>query len=492
MVNEQRDTGCWPIREFGWPRVRHRRGYPVGMRHLRALDARLFARVASAHPMLPWLTGAAVMGLSGNRGVRRAALRATGSLALASAVVDIASRPASSHRLLPRPATRVLPSGHAAAVAAFTTATTLESPRLGAALLPLATAATSFRARTATSSTGGVLAGVALGIGIAAATCRWWPLRVDEPAEAARPNVPVPALPAGLGLIAVVNSDAGGDTPAEAELRTLLPMTDIRLCESGVDLHLVLDRAAKDVLTHGGALGVVGGDGTVNAAAVRATESGLPLAVFPGGTLNHFAADLGLATLKATADAVEAGCGGAVDLGRVTTEGSADGDSSTYFLNTFSIGVYPELVRAREAREARLGKWPALAVGLLRVLADGTPRKVTIDGRHRRLWLLFAGNSRYDPPGFAPSYRRSLNDGLLDIRAVDGSHPFARTRLIAAFLTGTLARSRVYQATTVTRLRIDGVGEEGDYTRDGEVSPAADTLLLDKSARALTVYLPPP
>jgi hypothetical protein len=67
---------------------------------------------------------------------------------------------------------------------------------------------------------------------------------VDEPAEAARPNVPVPALPAGLGLIAVVNSDAGGDTPAEAELRTLLPMTDIRLCESGVDLHLVLDRAA--------------------------------------------------------------------------------------------------------------------------------------------------------------------------------------------------------------------------------------------------------
>jgi hypothetical protein len=190
MVNEQRDTGCWPIREFGWPRVRHRRGYPVGMRHLRALDARLFARVASAHPMLPWLTGAAVMGLSGNRGVRRAALRATGSLALASAAVNIASRPASSHRLLPRPATRVLPSGHAAAVAAFTTATTLESPRLGAALLPLATAATSFRARTATSSTGGVLAGVALGIGIAAATCaggrRAWTNRPKRPGRTSR------------------------------------------------------------------------------------------------------------------------------------------------------------------------------------------------------------------------------------------------------------------------------------------------------------------
>ncbi|MFJ4642752.1 diacylglycerol kinase family protein [Streptomyces bobili] len=166
----------------------------------------------------------------------------------------------------------------------------------------------------------------------------------------ARPNVSVPALPAGLGLIAVVNSDAGGDIPAEAELRILLPMTDIRLCASGVDLHLVLDQAAKDVLAHGGALGVVGGDGTVNAAAVRATESGLPLAVFPVGTLNHFAADLGLATLESTADAVEAGRGGAVDLGRVTAAGGA----GTYFLNTFGIGVYPELVRA--GKPAR-GAW---------------------------------------------------------------------------------------------------------------------------------------
>ncbi|MDX3568582.1 diacylglycerol/lipid kinase family protein [Streptomyces sp. ID05-47C] len=436
--------------------------------------------------MLPWLAGAAVMGLSGNRGARRAALRGTGSLALASAAV--AAKSASSHRLRPGPAVRALPSGHPAAVAAFATAVALESPKLGAALISLATAAAVLRAHTGTCSPVEVLAGAAVEVGVAAATCRWWPLHVDAPADTARPNVSVAALPAGLGLIAVVNSDAGGDIPAEAELRILLPMTDIRLCASGGDLHLVLDQAAKDVLAHGGALGVVGGDGTVNAAAVRATESGLPLAVFPAGTLSHFAADLGLTTLESTADAVEAGYGGVVDLGRVTAAGGA----GTCFLSTFGIGVYPELVRAREARERRLGKWPALCIGLLRVLADGTPGQVTVDGRHRRLWLLFAGNSRYAPPGFAPSYRRSLNDGLLDIRTVDGSHPFARTRLVAAFLTGTLARSRVYQATTVTRLRIDGMSEEEDYTRDGEVSPAADTLHLDKAAHALTVYLPPP
>lgn len=473
------------------------------MGHLRERDVRFIERVVprlgrADHGVL-WLAGAAVMSLSGNRSARRAALRGTGSVVFASAAVNIAAQSLSAdsvpsiHRFLRQPITRAFPSRHAASAAAFATAVTLESPWLGAALIPIAAGVAASRAHTDGHSPGEVLAGVAVGIGIAAATCRWWPLHPDEPAEAARPNVPVPALPAGQGLIAVVNSGAGSDVPAEIELRTLLPEADIRLCEGGDDLQLVLGQAAKDVGARGGALGIAGGDGTVNAAAVLAAEGGLPLAVFPAGTLNHFATDLGLPTLKSTADSVEAGCGGTVDLGRITVDGGAGAAGpSTYFLNTFSIGAYPELVRAREARETYLGKWPALCVGLLRVLADGTPSEVTIDGQHRRLWLLFAGNGRYDPPGFAPAYRRSLDDGLLDIRAVDGRHPFARTRLVTAFLTGTLARSRVYQATTVTRLRIGGMEEKGDYARDGEVSPAADTLILDKSPRALTVYLPVP
>ncbi|GAA1369506.1 diacylglycerol/lipid kinase family protein [Streptomyces beijiangensis] len=418
------------------------------------------------------LAGAAALGVSGNRRARRAALRGAGSMALASAACA---------------ATGASAAGPAATAAAFTAGVALESPRLGAVLAPVVAGVAAARSRNGSQGFGRVLTGVAVGAGVAGATCRWWPLYRDEPADTARPVIAVPALPAGRGLVLVVNGDAGGDTPAEVELRSLLPEADLRLCAAGDDLQTVFDRAVKDVLTDGGALGVAGGDGTVNTAATLAAENGLPLAVFPAGTLNHFAADLGLPTLASAAEAVEAGHGGAVDLGRVSGAGS-----HTYFLNTFSIGVYPELVRAREARESRLGKWPALCTGLVRVLAEGTPNEVTVDGKRRLVWLLFAGNSRYDPPGFAPSYRRSLDDGLLDLRIVDGSHPFARTRLVAAFLTGTLTRSRVYQATTATRIEIGGVGEEGDYSRDGEVSPASDELVVDKLARALTVYLPVP
>jgi diacylglycerol kinase family enzyme/membrane-associated phospholipid phosphatase len=493
---------------------------------LQNLDVRLFDRVAAAHtrgldPVLPrlgrsanhgmlWLAAGAALGLSRNRSARRAAMRGIGSLALASTAANVVAkqltgrrRPVTTgvpmaRRLLHPPITTSFPSGHAASAAAFATAVTLESPWLGAAAIPLAAAVAGSRVYTGAHYPSDVLAGAALGAGAAALTLRWWPLRDDAPAQAARARVQVPALPEGRGLIVVVNSSSGSANGVEAELRAQLPHADLRVRESDQDLLALLNQAAADVQAADGdsALGVAGGDGTINAAALVAAEHRLPLAVFPGGTLNHFAADLGICTLQDTVDAVRAGHGGSVDLGRVTSKGSTNSEEIgepglAYFLNTFSIGVYPELVHARESLQKYLGKWPALAVGLARVLAQGHPTRAVIDGQERSLWLLFAGNGRYDPPGFAPSFRASLNDGTLDIRAVDGSHPLARTRLIAAFLTGTLARSRVYQAASVSHLRIDGIQDTEHYARDGEISPAADTLILDKALHALNVYLPP-
>ncbi len=507
--------------------ARHRSGYPASMGRLEKLDVRLFDRVAAAHPrgldlVLPrlgrsadhgvlWLAGAAALGLSRNRSARRAAMRGVGSLALASVAANVVAkqltgrrRPAAdavpmARRLLHPPITTSFPSGHSASAAAFATGVTLESPWLGAAAIPLAAAVAGSRVYTGAHYPGDVIAGAALGAAMAALTLRWWPLRDDAPAQAARARVDVPALPEGQNLIVVVNSSSGSADSVAAELRAQLPRVDLRVREEDQDLRALLEQAAADVQAGGdiGALGVVGGDGTINAAALIAAERRLPLAVFPGGTLNHFAADLGIFTLRDAVAAVQEGHGGSVDLGRVTSKGPAagegdeEGDPETaYFLNTFSIGAYSDLVRARESLQKYLGKWPALGVGLVRVLAQGKPTRAVVDGVERSLWLLFAGNGRYDPPGFAPSFRRSLDDGTLDIRAVDGSHPLARTRLVAAFLTGTLSRSRVYQAAAVSHLRIDGISGTAHYARDGETTPATETLILDKAPHALNIYLP--
>ncbi|MQS10089.1 diacylglycerol/lipid kinase family protein, partial [Streptomyces alkaliphilus] len=279
-----------------------------------------------------------------------------------------------------------------------------------------------------------------------------------------------------------------------------------------------LDRAARRAAELGGALGVCGGDGTVNAAAERAAERGVPLAVFPGGTLNHFAQDLGVRTTEEAAAAVEEGTAIRVDLalarplagsadgrgprtGRVGglpgvagEEGvhrDTDGHGAGYpFVNTFSIGMYPELVSERERLEKRVGKWPAAVISLFRVLRTSEPLRIRINGRPRRVWLLFAGNGRYLPDGFAPVHRQAMDEGLLDVRTIDGDTPLARTRLLGAALLGTMSRSRVYTSARLRRLELSDLEGVETLARDGETAPAPSALLVEKRPGALVVYRP--
>jgi undecaprenyl-diphosphatase len=162
------------------------------------------------------------------------------------------------------------------------------------------------------------------------------------------------------------------------------------------------------------------------------------------------------------------------------------------FLNTASTGVYADMIRAREKLEERLGKWPAVLVALVRVLRNSQPRDLVIDGRRRRVWLLFAGNCCYEPAGAAPSYRPSLRDGQLDVRLVDGSQPLARARLIAAVAMGTLARSRVYRNWAASELTVRTQdGSSVELTIDGEVTTDDDgTIVLRKRRDPLLVYRP--
>ncbi|MYS76411.1 phosphoesterase, partial [Streptomyces sp. SID5926] len=171
-----------------------------------------------------------------------------------------------------------------------------------------------------------------------------------------------------------------------------LPDAEVVECEPG-DVRAELEKAAG----HARALGVCGGDGTVNAAAEIALRHGLPLAVLPGGTLNHFAYDLGVEDVRDLCGALERGEGVRVDVGRF-----ASGGRRGVFLNTFSLGVYPELVNERERWSPRIGGWPAGVLAAVRVLrADRHPLEAEVRGRRRPLWMLFAGNGTYHRRGLA-------------------------------------------------------------------------------------------
>lgn len=296
------------------------------------------------------------------------------------------------------------------------------------------------------------------------------PRRIPDPG--ARPS------PDGTGVRIVVNPTSGPawrTSPTEA-LRAALPGADVHELAPDEDLETVVDDGELI------ALGAAGGDGTLGAVAVLAAERDLPFVAVPAGTLNHLARDLGLESVDDVAAAVRAGTFAHMDLGAV-------GDRC--FVNTLTFGGYTDLVDRREALESRIGKWPALAVALLLELPRMRPLRVEVDGEEMRVWLAWIGNCRYDPPGLAPAWRESLEDGLLDVRFVHGRRRRSRTRFLLHSLTGRLATCPVYEERTVTALRVRSLEGPLRLAADGETFDAGEDLHIAKRPRALLVAVPP-
>jgi undecaprenyl-diphosphatase len=283
--------------------------------------------------------------------------------------------------------------------------------------------------------------------------------------------------PTGKGLTVVVNRTAGSALSRDpvATLQAGLPDARIVQVDDGDDLVAALEDAAG-----GRAVGIAGGDGSVNAAADVAQAAGKPLLVVPAGTLNHLARDLGLASVDDAVEAVRRGSAAAIDLATI------DGQP---FLNTASFGSYADLVDARERLQGVIGKWPAVVVALVRVLRRARPCEVEIDGKAMRVWMIFFGNCRYHPSGFAPSWRERLDDGRIDVRIVEGDAPWARVRLVFAVLTGRLGRCRVYSQRLAREVRVRSPHGPLRLARDGETFDGSDEFVVAKDGRTLPVYV---
>jgi undecaprenyl-diphosphatase len=462
------------------------------------MDRWLCQLTRSANHSKLWLVVAAVLAARPGA-TRRAALRGLAAIAGASATANLVGknlfprrRPAADllpkHRsLFKRPVSSSFPSGHAASAAAFTVGVATEHPVAGALIAPVAGVIAYSRVHTGVHWPSDVAAGALLGTGVAFATRHWWPVRRELPARAMH-RAEAPALPAGEGVVFLVNSRSGpsGVDPAE-EIAAAWPKATVLSPADGEDPATALTEYLDGTDDEVRAVGVAGGDGTVATVVTIAVQRDLPLVLVPAGTLNHFARDVGVVSVADAVLACTEGRAVRVDLADVRITGQGD-DEHRWFVNTASIGGYPEVVRLREALQRRWTKWTAGAYALIRTLRTAQPIPVELDGRQASVWMLFVGNGSYEPPGFAPVSRPALDTGTLDVRYLRADLPYSRARFVLATITRTLHTSHVYRRCEVSELDVTLPDGHKRVATDGEVGPVGNRFTFRSMPNALTVY----
>jgi diacylglycerol kinase family enzyme len=257
----------------------------------------------------------------------------------------------------------------------------------------------------------------------------------------------------------------------------------VRVLETGEDARHAALEAADDGAR---ALAVAGGDGSVAAVAGVAVERGLPLAVVPTGTLNHFARDLGLDLARPlrALDALVAGHERRVDVGRI---------NGRLFVNNVSLGVYAEMLgdpgyrgdklRVAQAKLQAAFFDPGLRRALRITPPDGAPLESVV--------AVVVSNNPYEFArwdGFGR--RQSLDTGTLQVSVLDTGTLEELERLLAGTLLGALEFRPALRHWTAEYLETGRVGELVRAGVDGEPVALEAPLRLSTDPGALRVLLP--
>lgn len=313
------------------------------------------------------------------------------------------------------------------------------------------------------------------------------------------PTTPPSPLPP---LFIVFDAATGGpDALAASErvaalLRVAAQPHVLHLVRQAPELGALAVRAVHEARTARGIVVVAGGDAALNTVAQAVFNAGLPLAVLPLGTCNHFAREHGMPDgLHEAVAALLAARPRAVPVGMV---------NGRLFLVSASVGLYPRVLLAREAAPARFGRHrlTAMLPRLFTLLRGGGRLTLQLrmtgeaEGHTRVLHArtLFVGHNalQWRMLGLPPP-AQAVAEGTLAATSLPPLGPLPMLWLALRGAMGRLdgaggAESFRFQSLTVAprrRLR------HWPVAVDGELHHLPAPLRFEAAPRPLHVWLPP-
>jgi YegS/Rv2252/BmrU family lipid kinase len=231
-----------------------------------------------------------------------------------------------------------------------------------------------------------------------------------------------------------------------------------------------------------------GGDGTISTVAGLLVGTEIPLGVFPLGTLNHFAKDIGMsADLSETAQQISAGKIISIDIGVV---------NGRFFINNSSIGLYPEIIQKREQQRKKFGlnKWLAMTLSSIEILTSFPVFKVQLQADkikiNSKTPFVFIGNNQYEMNLFSPGYRKSISKGKLSLYVSNCTNKLSMYKLAIAFIFNHLKQEKNFTASQVNEVWIATKKKIVEVSVDGEVIYMNQPLHYIIRPAALKVIIP--
>ena len=300
-------------------------------------------------------------------------------------------------------------------------------------------------------------------------------------------------------LVFIVNTAAGSVAPenkraaiegalAEAgrkgELRFVCP----------TDLAQAAEEAAFTALHRRSAVVAVGGDGTLNAVARAAHAHGCAMGLVPQGTFNYFARTHGLPEDAAEATRVLLhGAPMPVQVGVVNEQ---------LFLVNAGLGLFPEMLKDREAYTARFGRHRlvvlfASATTLLRthrplrlrIRCEGSVREITTP-------TLFVDNNQLQLERLGLPEAEAPADGRLAAMMLRPLGTLAMLGLMLRGAMGTLGEVETIERFEFTQMQVRPRLLPGQrlirVAMDGEISRLRVPLDIGRSPRPLFLIKPLP